>query len=46
MRTEAVMEMLPMGQRTLAKRRRNHCGSPDETVVQADITMKKIICAK
>ena len=45
MRTEAVMEMLPIGQRTFEKRKRNHCGSRADTVMQADITMKKMIWA-
>ena len=43
MRTEAVMEMLPIGQRTLAKRKRNHCATLFDTVMHEDITMKKMI---
>ena len=43
MSTEAVIEMFPMGQRTLANRKRNHCGSVFDTVMQDDMTMKKII---
>ena len=43
MSTEAVMEMLPIGHRTLAKRKRNHWGSLSDTVMHDDITMKKMI---